>query len=123
FVPDSFEDLAVDFDGDGVADIVGSERDAWASTANHLARRGGWLAGAPVYIEVKVPPAERAQYPASDKSIRQPDRATKVSDWAAAGWRRVTPEGGDAPLQVNGDPEAYPFLPVGLPGPAFLVTR
>ena len=27
------------------------------------------------------------------------------------------------PLQVAGDPEAYPFLPVGLPGPAFLVTR
>jgi hypothetical protein len=27
------------------------------------------------------------------------------------------------PLQVPGDPEVHPFFPVGLPGPAFLVTR
>jgi len=121
FVPDTFEQIALDFDGDGVADIVGSERDAFASTANHLQRRGGWIAGAPVYIEVLVPPAERAAYPPSDRSIRQPER--RLSDWAAEGWRAVGRNGEGLPLQLAGDPEVYPFLPVGLPGPAFLVTR
>jgi membrane-bound lytic murein transglycosylase B len=123
FVPDTFEMIAVDGDGDGVADIINSERDAWASTANHLVRRGGWTAGAPVYIEVKVPPARQADYPASNRSIRQQDRMRKVSEWAAEGWQMVTPTGEAGPLQVAGDPEVYPFLPVGLPGPAFLVTR
>ncbi|RYY93489.1 MAG: lytic murein transglycosylase, partial [Comamonadaceae bacterium] len=41
FVPDSFEQLGVDFDGDGLADVIGSVADALASTANHLQRRGG----------------------------------------------------------------------------------
>jgi hypothetical protein len=35
----------------------------------------------------------------------------------------VGPDGPAAPLQLAGDPEMYPFLPVGLPGPAFLVSR
>lgn len=123
FVPDSFEQLAVDFDGDGVANIVDSERDAFATTANHLQRRGGWTAGAPVYIEVKVPPAEQAAFAPTARSIRQQDRARKVSEWAAAGWQAVGPNGETVPLQVAGDPEVYPFLPVGLPGPAFLASR
>lgn len=123
FVPDSFEQLAVDFDGDGVADIINSERDAFASTANHLKTRGGWVAGAPVYIEVRVPPELQREYPPSNRSVRQQDRARKVSEWAAAGWQAVGPNGETVPLQVAGDPEVYPFLPVGLPGPAFLVTR
>ena len=43
FVPDSYEQLAVDFDGDGAANIVESEADAWATAANHLQQRGGWM--------------------------------------------------------------------------------
>lgn len=123
FVPDSYEQLAVDFDGDGLADVIGSEHDAWASAANHLARRGGWIAGAPVYVEVRVPPQQQAEFKPTGKSIRLADRARKVSEWAALGWQKVTPAGDAVPLQVAGDPETYPFLPVGLPGPAFLVTR
>lgn len=123
FVPDSFEQLAADFDGDGLADIIGSERDAWASAANHLQRRGGWIAGAPVYVEVRVPPAQQAEFAPTDKSIRLPDRAKKASEWAALGWQAVGANGEPVALQLPGDPEIYPFLPVGLPGPAFLVTR
>jgi lytic murein transglycosylase len=123
FVPDSFEQLAVDFDGDGVADIINSEPDAWATTANHLKTRGGWVAAAPVYIEVNIPEAQRAEFAASGRSIRPTDRARPLSQWAAQGWRALGPNGESLPLQVAGDPEAYPFLPVGLPGPAFLVTR
>lgn len=123
FVPDSFEALGVDFDGDGVADIINSEADAWATTANHLQKRGGWVAGAPVYIEVTIPPDQQAEFAAKGDSIRLPDRAKPLSQWAAQGWRGFGPGGQSVPLQLPGDPEVYPFLPVGLPGPAFLVSR
>lgn len=123
FEPDTFEQLAVDFDGDGVADIVGSEQDAWATTANHLARRGGWTMGAPVYVEVRIPPEQQAAFMSGGNTVRQRDQRRKVSEWAAAGWQRVGPAGEVLPLQVAGDPEVYPWAPVGLPGPAFLVTR
>jgi membrane-bound lytic murein transglycosylase B len=122
FEPDSFEQLAVDFDGDGVPDIVNSEADAWATTANHLKQRGGWTMGVPVYIEVSIPPDQQAQFATQGQSLRQQDRAKPLSQWAAAGWRALTPSG-PAALQLPGDPAVYPFLPVGLPGPAFLVSR
>lgn len=120
FVPDSFEPLAVDFDGDGFADIVNSEPDAWATAANHLKQRGGWNMAAPVYLEVNVPAAQRAQYDTKGEAIRQQDRAKPLSQWVAEGWTGVA---GAPALQLQGDPEMYPFLPVGLPGPAFLVSR
>ena len=123
FVPDTFELIAVDGDGDGIADIVNSERDAWASTANHLAKRGGWRMGEPVYIEVSIPPEQQKEFAATGKSIRQATNAKKLSQWAAMGWRGFGPTGESAPLQLASDPEMYPFLPVGLPGPAFLVSR
>ena len=123
FVPDTFEQVAVDFDGDGIADLVGSERDAWASTANHLQKRGGWIAGAPVYVEVRVPQAQQRDFPPTTRAISHRQRMQKASQWAAQGWQAVAPNGDVVPLQVPGDPDVYPFVPVGLPGPAFLVTR
>lgn len=123
FVPDSFEQLAVDFDGDGVADIINSEADAWATTANHLRTRGGWLPGVPVYIEVTIPKDQQTPFAASGKSIRLTSQAKKLSEWAALGWTGFSANGQPAALQASGDPEVYPFLPVGLPGPAFLVSR
>ncbi|MBL0393968.1 lytic murein transglycosylase [Ramlibacter monticola] len=124
FVPDSFEQLAVDFDGDGFADIINSEADAWATTANHLKQRGGWNLNAPVYIEVDVPAGQQAEFAGAGKAIRLPDRARPVSQWIAQGWRPVgAAPGQPVVLKVNGDPEMYPYLPVGLPGPAFLVSR
>lgn len=123
FVPDSYEQLAVDFDGDGVPDIVNSEADAWATTANHLRTRGGWIAGAPVYVEVDIPPEQRAEFASGGQSIRLQNRARRASEWAASGWRALGANGRPLALQVPGDPQLYPFLPVGLPGPAFLVTR
>ncbi len=123
FEPDSYEQLAVDGDGDGIADIVNSEPDAWASTANHLVRRGGWIPDAPVYVEVRVPAEQQAEFMGNGETIRLADRMRKASEWAAAGWKAIGPEGAVLPLALDGDPELYPFLPVGLPGPAFLVSR
>jgi lytic murein transglycosylase len=123
FVPDTFETVAVDGDGDGIADIVNSERDAWASTANHLKQRGGWRMGEPVYIEVSIPPEQQAEFASGGKSIRLTNRGKRLSEWAALGWGGFGPNGEPLPLQLPGDPEVYPFLPVGLPGPAFLASR
>jgi membrane-bound lytic murein transglycosylase B len=123
FVPDSFEQLAVDFDGDGFSDIINSEPDAWATAANHLKQRGGWNMNAPVYVEVNIPQEQQAEFAATGKSIRLTDRAKPLSQWIAQGWRPAGPAGQPVVLNVGGDPEMYPFLPVGLPGPAFLVSR
>lgn len=122
FEPDTYERLAVDFDGDGVADVIHSEADAWASTANHLQKRGGWSAGVPVYFEVTIPHDQQAPFAATGDSIRLRDQAKKLSEWAALGWTGFDASGHSVPLHADGDPEVYPFLPVGLPGPAFLVS-
>ncbi len=123
FVPDTFEQLAVDFDGDGFADVVGSEVDAWATTANHLARRGGWTLGVPVYVEVRVPAGEQPAFTGKGgNTVRQTERRRKASEWAAAGWQAVDRAGQAVALQVPADPELYPIAPVGLPGPVFLAS-
>ena len=40
FLPSSYETFGIDFDGDGRVDLLGSEEDALASTANYLAGHG-----------------------------------------------------------------------------------
>jgi membrane-bound lytic murein transglycosylase B len=47
FLPSSYRKYAVDFDGDGRRDLVGSTADAIGSVANYY-RAFGWRAGAPV---------------------------------------------------------------------------
>lgn len=47
FMPSSYRSYAVDFDGDGVADIWNNPVDAIGSVANYLARHG-WRRGEPV---------------------------------------------------------------------------
>src|SRR5690606_4639220 len=44
FMPSTYRRIAVDFDGDGRRDLVGSVPDALASTANYL-KRSGWRTG------------------------------------------------------------------------------
>ncbi len=42
FMPDSYLNFAVDFDGDGKRDIWNSLPDVFASVANYLVQNGGW---------------------------------------------------------------------------------
>lgn len=51
FIPSSFREYAVDFDGDGRRDIWRSVEDVLASIANYL-QRAGWVYGTPVYCEL-----------------------------------------------------------------------
>ena len=108
FMPSSFQRFAVDFDGDGRRDVIGSVADALGSTANYLAR-AGWQSGEPWGYEVRLPPNYKG--PAGRKN-RQP-----LAQWRALGIRRVDGE----PLTGNGP--AGLFLPAGAAGPAFMVFR
>ena len=51
FIPSSFREYAVDFDGDGKRDVWNSVPDILASIANYL-HRFGWVCGAPIYQEI-----------------------------------------------------------------------
>lgn len=109
FMPSTFERLAVDFDGDGRADLMDSTPDALASTANFLAK-AGWQSGQPWGFEVKLPP---------NFNTANEGRRTKRSmdDWSARGLKRVD----GSPLPAGGS--AGLLTPAGPQGPAFLVLR
>jgi lytic murein transglycosylase len=106
FMPSTFHRVAIDFDGDGRRDIVGSVPDALASSANYL-KDAGWQPGKPWGYEVVLP----AGY---DGPSGRRQRAT-LDQWAARGIRRLdgTP--------VAGAERAALFVPSGVRGPAFMV--
>jgi membrane-bound lytic murein transglycosylase B len=108
FMPSSFLDYAVDFNGDGRRDIWGSPADAIGSTANYL-KAHGWVAGEPWGMEVKLP----AGFALNDADS---SKLAPFSAFAARGVRRADggalPSGGEAQL----------LIPAGLSGPIFLVT-
>ena len=108
FIPSTYQRLAVDFDGDGRRDLVGSVADALGSTANYL-RNGGWQPGESWLIEVKAPRGYSG--PTGRKS------KASLSRWADRGIVRAdgSPLGGGA--------QAGLLLPAGPQGPGFLVFR
>jgi membrane-bound lytic murein transglycosylase B len=105
FMPSSFLKYAVDFDGDGRADIWTDVPDELASIANYL-QKYGWQPGLPWGFEVTVP--QGIDYSVSRGSFR---------DWAKRGVKRA--DGSEMP--ISGD--AILFFPSGAGGPAFLVTQ
>jgi lytic murein transglycosylase len=111
FMPTTFERLAVDFDGDGRADLMGNTADALASTANFL-QRAGWQDGQVWGFEVQVP---KGAVPASGEGRRV---KRDVSHWRSLGLRRV--DGSALPINL---PKAGLMRPAGPQGPAFLVMR
>ena len=54
FMPDSYRDYAVDFDNDGVRDILNNPVDAIGSVANFLNKKGKWRPNAPIAIRAKA---------------------------------------------------------------------
>ena len=108
FMPSTYLRLAVDFDGDGRRDLVGSVPDALASTAHFLAR-GGWKPQQPWGYEVKLP----AGFDTADTGRRA---KKPLADWAARGVRRIDGAALSGPAE-----RAALLLPAGPQGPAFVV--
>jgi lytic murein transglycosylase len=110
FMPTSFKRHAVDFDGDRRRNIVGSAADAFASTANMLAK-SGWQTGESWGYEVALP--HGFNYRLADRSVQK-----TLREWRSLGVHRVV---GQAFPRTND--RARLLLPAGAKGPAFLVTE
>lgn len=109
FMPSTFLQLAQDFDGDNRRDLVNSQADALASTANFL-KSSGYQSNQPWGYEVRLP---------SDTNFSNNRKNKKsVSHWKNIGI--TLPDGSALPDTLS---SVGLFLPAGKQGPAFLVGR
>ncbi|RCW87483.1 lytic murein transglycosylase [Phyllobacterium bourgognense] len=112
FMPSSYLEHAVDFDGDGKRDIWNSVPDTLGSIAHYLAQYG-WQKGRDWGYEVNVPANVSC-------ALEGPDQGKPFTAWEKLGITRV-----------NGKPfpssetkrEGFLLLPAGRHGPAFIVTK
>ncbi|MGB8672268.1 MAG: lytic murein transglycosylase [Pseudolabrys sp.] len=105
FMPSNFVDYAIDFSGDGRADIWSNVPDVLASTANYL-RKWKWNPALPWGFEVTVP-----------KSFDYMRSRANFTEWEALGVRRA--DGKQVPSYGQG----ILFFPSGADGPGFIVTE
>lgn len=122
FMPSSFLNYAVDFDGDGRRDIWTTEADVFASIANYL-REAGWQPGQLWGREVRLPGDyhdKAEQWQQGDVSyscsvLRRHTVQLPLTEWQAAGVQRA--DGTDLP---QSDIAASIILPDGPSGRAFV---
>jgi lytic murein transglycosylase len=112
FLPSEFYMYAVDFDGDGRADIWHSVPDALASAAKQLAGKG-WRAGEPWAIEVRAPAG-------ADCSIGVPEVTKPVREWVKRGF---VPAAGRKLSAAELSHDASLLQPEGSYGPSFLTLK
>ncbi len=107
FMPTSYLDYAVDYDGDGRANIWSSKADIFASAANYLAQ-SGWRKDETW--------GRRVQLPADfDPALIGRDTVKDLQRWQALGVRRH--DGRDLP---PANLSASVIAPDGVDGPAFV---
>jgi len=112
FLPSEYYKYAVDFDGDGRADIWHSVPDALASAAKQLKEKG-WRTGEPWAIEVRVPAKV-------DCTLAKPSHTMPIGEWLK---RDYMPAYGRA-IKLHELPiEASLLLPEGTYGPGFLTPK
>lgn len=109
FMPTTYRDHGVDYDGDGRRDLWNSVADVFASAANYLASTG-WQRGMTWGQEVILPPG--FDYAQGDPEIELP-----VAHWQAQG---VSEAAGDA-LAPPSTPASIIFPNGAANGPAFIV--
>jgi membrane-bound lytic murein transglycosylase B len=110
FIPTTFEEYAVDFDGDGKRNLVSSIPDALASTANYLAQ-AGWKKGQSWGEPVQLP----TQF---DWSKSDPNYWLTNAEWLQDEAVKPTQTDPLAPDAIS-----FVLLPAGYRGPAFLVFQ
>jgi len=108
FMPSSFLDYAVDYDGDGRRDIWKSRGDVLASTANYI-RGLGWRGGLSWGQDVLLPHG-------FDPGLAGLAAKRPTGEWSRLGVRSV--DGGPLPSRES---EASLIMPEGASGPALLV--
>jgi lytic murein transglycosylase len=111
FMPTSFLQYAVDFDGDGVRDIWDSVPDTLASIANYLVKKG-WQPGRGWGYEVSIPDGVSC-------AQEGPDLAKPISAWASSGIARIS---GKAFPAGEAKASGMMLVPAGTHGPEFIVT-
>ncbi|HEY5379009.1 MAG TPA: lytic murein transglycosylase [Pseudolabrys sp.] len=105
FMPTNVVDYAIDFSGDGKADIWTNVPDVLGSTANYLAKEH-WQRGLPWGFEVTLP--QGFDYTKSHATF---------AEWAKLGVRRADGK----PFPATGP--GILFFPSGAKGPVFLTTE
>jgi lytic murein transglycosylase len=105
FMPSNVVDYAIDFSGDGKADIWSNVPDVLGSTANYLAKEH-WQRGLPWGFEVMLP-----------KGFDMMKSHATFAEWSKLGVRRAD----GRPFPVTGP--GILFFPSGAKGPAFLTTE
>jgi lytic murein transglycosylase len=112
FLPSDYLKYAVDFDGDGRADIWNSVPDALASAAKQLVGKG-WQPGSRWAYEVH-PPAD------VDCTIGVPENTLPIGEWLKRGYLPAYGRTLSAPERAE---SASLLQPAGLYGPSFLATK
>lgn len=111
FLPSSYLDHAVDFDGDGRRDIWNSAPDTLASIANYLVHYG-WEGGRSWGVEVSVPDSVSC-------ALEGPDQGKPLPVWTDAGVARAN---GKPFAKSEAGKEQFLLAPAGRFGPLFLAT-
>lgn len=112
FMPTTYNEHAVDFDGDGKRDLWNSPADALASAAHYL-QASGWQKGQPWGFEVQLP--QGFDYTLADPEVRR-----SVTEWQALGLKPLNQEVRE---DADNDALATLSLPAGHRGPAFLLLN
>jgi len=96
FMPGSYRQFAVDFDGDGRIDLWHDNADVIGSVANYLARHD-WLRGQPVLLPAHIAPDQR------DAALRRLDGGISERRPLPA-WQAEGVDAEDAPVDLVADP-------------------
>lgn len=112
FMPSTYRQYAIDFDGDGRRDIWGSSADALASAANYL-RLSGWQHQQSWGFEVQLPTR------GFDYALADGEHSMSLQQWLDLG---VIPRDSSDARNITQD-VATLFLPSGHQGPAYLLLN
>lgn len=103
FIPSSYRSFAVDFDGDGFADIWNNTTDAIGSVANYFARHG-WVMGGDVVARARI--TENYDDDLLNKVLNKLKLAATLDEVRAMG---LAPVKVDGAKPLAGDMKALPF--------------
>lgn len=118
FMPGSYRRWAVDFDGDGRRDLLGSPVDAIGSVANFL-REHGWIPGQPTAFQVSVDGEQHKLL--LEAGIKPAFSVTELESYGIT-LKEELPEDTQVALVEMESPDAPPVYYVGLDN-FYAITR